>query len=166
MSSSLEIKNELSSKYTVWYHKSKDTNWSLKSYKKIHKFGSIQSFWTFFLTHSKNTSGMYFIMKENVMPIWEDKNNINGYTWSFKISKLGYLDIWEKVLTMLIGNTLTENLDHMNIINGASITMRLDSCIIKIWCSSSKDIKLNKDIYTELGEAFMQEHKKRQDVQK
>ena len=160
------VTNTLSSKYVVWYHKSKDTSWTIKSYKKIQKFDSIDSFWAFFINHSKNTSGMYFVMKENIMPIWEDKNNINGYTVSFKISKVGYLEIWEKLLAMLVGNTLTIDTEDMNKINGASITMRLDSCIIKIWSSNGDKISINDDILSIMGQPVIQEHKKRQDFKK
>ena len=55
---------------------------------------------------------MYFLMKNNIKPIWEDENNKNGGYWSIKISK-NIEQYMVKIVYDLINNTLDKN----NIIN-------------------------------------------------
>ena len=48
-------------------------------------------------------NSMLFLMKDNVEPLWEHENNINGGCWSFKISKGNLKNSWEELSVKLIG---------------------------------------------------------------
>ena len=71
------------------------------------------------------------MMKNNILPLWEDKHNINGGCWSYKVGKKeasqGFLD--------LLVSTISENVcsEHPEIITGASISPKKGFCIIKVW---------------------------------
>ena len=64
-------------------------------------------------------SGMFFIMKEGIYPLWEDNQNINGGCWSYKIIKKDAYKAWVQLAVSLIGESLST---ETNFINGISIS--------------------------------------------
>lgn len=124
---------QLSETWILWYHHVNDNNWSEESYTKLHEINTIEDFWMIMNTIKTFTSGMFFVMKEDVFPRWEDINNIDGGYWSFRISKKDTNKIWQTIFASLIGNTLTKKVDDMNSINGISLSPKINNCIIKIW---------------------------------
>ena len=77
---------------------------------------------------------MFFLMKNDILPIYEDKNNINGGYWSIKISNNEILKIWFDLSIELIRG----NLDTKNIISGLTISYKKKFYIIKIWITDKK----------------------------
>ena len=79
-------------------------------------------------------------MRDNIHPLWEDKNNINGGCWSYKKNINLISDLWTDISIYLIGETLyNEPLQ----INGISICMKKGkNSIIKIWTNSC-EVSLN-----------------------
>ena len=73
-------------KWTLWAHLPHDTDWSLKSYRKIIKFNSVEE--VIALVNSvpdlmiKNC--MLFLMRDGINPTWEDPANVDGGCFSFK----------------------------------------------------------------------------------
>ena len=135
--------------YSLWYHNPNDTNWTEDSYHQMITFNTSNEFWI--LNHLINNfmieNGMFFIMKENVIPIWENDDNINGGYLSWKIEKSKVHNNWLD----LIGHLLLDNiLDGDNtIINGCSISPKKNFNILKIWtnCHINTDtIKLNNTL--------------------
>ena len=70
----------LNSKWTLWYHKSNDSDWSLESYIKLASFSSIEEFSIVYNslkpTHVQNA--MLFLMRDKINPIWESEENRDG----------------------------------------------------------------------------------------
>ena len=100
--------HKLNSSWNIWYHHQKN-NWKLDSYKKIFKIKSIESFWEF----NNNidliggiNSQHYFMMREHITPIWEDKSNKKGGCWSIKIPMEKSYELWIKLSMYLIGETI------------------------------------------------------------
>lgn len=120
---------KLENKFTLWFHNPNDTNWEIDSYHKILTFSTVEEFWV--LSKSLNSSliekGMFFLMKEGIQPIWEDKENVVGCTVSYKIDKSECHDIWEDLTVHLISNSLHGK------INGASVSPKKLFNITKIW---------------------------------
>jgi len=79
---------------------------------------------------------MLFIMKEGIIPVWEDLNNRNGGCFSYKISNKTVYTIWKELTFMLTGNVLSANRPFVDSINGITISPKKSFCIIKIWMSS------------------------------
>lgn len=127
----------LNNNWTLWFHNPESNEWGENSYTKIYKFNTIEQFWSLFnkipLLHL--STGMYFLMKEDILPLWEDKNNIKGGCWSYKVGKKeasqSYLDLLKAIIT--------ENScpNKNEIINGASISPKKGFCIIKVWNNDS-----------------------------
>ena len=143
----IAYKTRLKYKWVLWFHNVNTSDWSLNSYQKIYKINNIIDFWRVYNNHYKLNNGMYFLMKDNIKPIYESEENKNGGYWSLKIYNNVY-NTWLDLSLDLIGNIL----DKYDIVNGISISCKNKFYIIKIWLNNSKynsinDININKSLY-------------------
>lgn len=126
------MKNELDDTWNIWYHSSKNSSWNNQSYKKILSMENLYDL-KFFndsinINHLK--TGMFFIMKNNIFPTWEDRENKNGCCISYKI----YDNIVRDKFLYLSKIIMSEKFSvKNNTINGISIVPKKNYCIIKIW---------------------------------
>ncbi len=133
------FKSKLNSKWTLWFHKLYEDDWTINSYKKLYTFDNIAEFWCLYNNLKYLNNGMFFLMKNNIQPIYEDKNNINGGYWSIKISNNDISSIWLNLSIDLISG----NLDKKNNISGLSISYKKKFYIIKIWIKNKLYNKLS-----------------------
>ena len=125
--------------WNIWYHHIKN-NWKIDGFNNIFKIGTIKEFWDF--NNNINLFGginshHFFMMKNNITPIWEDEQNKMGGCWSIKIPTEKSLELWIKLSSYIVGETLTEN---KNIINGISICAKNPiTSVVKIWNNSTKN---------------------------
>ena len=131
----------LNSSWDFWYHSTNDTDWSISSYKKIATISTIEQFWSVFnlftATHIQN--GMFFVMREGILPLWEDDQNKTGGCWSFKIIKKDVFNAWNELAINLLGENITKEATFNTEINGISISPKKSFCIIKIWNKDSSN---------------------------
>ena len=73
--------------WTLWYHAIEDSNWTKDTYTKVVDIYSVEQFITVFHQFSSFTKGMFFLMRKDIFPQWEDESNIDGGYWSYKIGK-------------------------------------------------------------------------------
>ena len=127
--------HELFGKWTLWAHLPHDTDWSLKSYKKIIKFNWIEE--VIALVNSvpdlmiKNC--MLFLMRDGINPTWEDPANVNGGCFSFKIPNKNIAKIWRDMVKVLTGETISNDTKFLSNVNGLTISPKRSFCILKIW---------------------------------
>ena len=142
--------HKLNDNWTLWVHLPYDTNWKLDSYKKITSFNNLESLIKVlnYIPDIMITNCMLFIMRKDIIPSWEDKNNRNGGCFSYKVSINNINDSWKTLSFVLAGETLTNNNDLMNCINGISISPKKNFCIIKIWLSNCNYTNSNEIINT------------------
>ena len=130
----------LSDKWVLWAHLPHDTDWSLKSYYKIHAFDMIND--SILLNNSFTDdfirNCMLFLMNDTINPIWEDPKNKNGGCFSFKVSNKNVPELWKKLFFITVGNTISENSNFLEDICGITISPKKTFCIIKIWTKSCK----------------------------
>jgi len=96
--------------------------------------------------------GMYFLMRDNIFPNWEDPDNREGGCWSYKVSSNSVKSIWDNLLLKCIYETILdenpekgkeENIKYnMEEINGISISPKKEFNIIKIWNRNNDNIDL------------------------
>jgi translation initiation factor 4E len=151
---------DLKTKWVLWFHKVNDNNWGIESYSKIFEIKTYFDILFIIKEMDNITSGMFFLMKEGISPIFEDTNNINGGYWSMRITKKDAFTFWEKIIYNLCLDTVTNN-DQL--INGISISPKINNCIFKIWNSNFEAMKkedLRKDLdYINWEETFYLQHK-------
>lgn len=151
----------LNNNYTFWFHKVNDDKWGIDSYSKLSKVETMDDL-LFFLKKVNNfNSGMFFFFKNDIFPIYEDKSNIKGGVWSFKISKKYSNDFWKNMCYYFCNEKLTNKKEDSKYITGLSISPKINNCILKIWVSEKVENKIFKnDIeYLELGEGLYRKHK-------
>jgi len=123
---------ELSKSYNFYYHAPENNDYSLESYNEILSFNSLEEFWVLdkFVRKDMVENGMFFIMVDPILPIWEDKNNINGGCISWKVDRKNSYKYWIDC----VGHFLTQNLGrYTSKVNGISISPKKNSSIIKLW---------------------------------
>ena len=130
--------------WAVYFHNPYDVNWNTSSYISIGTINSITDFWN----HSANLKdhlhqGMFFIMREYVFPMWDDKENINGGCLSIKVLKENIDAYWQDLTIKMLGETLVKpsHRQKWDVINGISTSPKKNFCIVKIWL---KDDSLSK----------------------
>ncbi len=127
-----ESKHILNSYWNLWYHDPQNSKWDLESYQKIYGFNTVEHYWALHknIKNEMLNSGMFFLMRNDIAPIWEDLENINGGCWSFKIVKKEAIKAWIQISVALISESISK--DSLSI-NGISISPKKGFCIIKIW---------------------------------
>ena len=102
----------LKDKWILWYHSITDNSWTKSSYKELSK---VENFFDY--QHIKEIfkqdhyqNGMFFYMKENIFPNWEDPDNRSGGCISFKVPSRDIIEEWNDLLLRCISNNiLNEN---------------------------------------------------------
>ena len=76
---------------------------------------SVQDFWRY----ANNTPVDQIKMRESIYlfksgfrPIWEDRRNINGGSWTFRVPKSMGPEVWTRVQLLAIGESLQASLDE------------------------------------------------------
>lgn len=158
---------KLNSYWTVWIHKSDNSDWTLQSYQKRYVINTIGSFWRFFNNFQfydcyKN---QLFIMRGEIAPIWEDVNNKFGGICSIKVdsTQRGFktdisTEIFISICMLIMNETfILQNED----INGISYTVKKRGILIKIWTKTFyKDNKFIEELPKLLFSKFNNELEK------
>lgn len=137
---------KLNQNYTLWYHNPNNPVWTEDSYHQILSFDTTDEFWILDdLFKNLIESGMFFIMKEDIVPIWEDDKNIKGGYISWRINKsevrTNWIDIMGHIATGKLFHSDDENgeKDLNKLINGCSISPKKNFNILKVWVSDLID---------------------------
>ena len=71
--------------WTLYYHPSREKRWTLDSFQKIGIVKSPRDVLEIFKElNEKIKSGMFFWMRENIPPLWENFQNIRGGSYSIR----------------------------------------------------------------------------------
>ena len=146
--------HKLNSKWTIYIHDIKERDWSLESYKKVFEIYTIEDFWLFFDNFQNFRHYMFFFMRNDIKPVYEDKENLKGGSWSYSISGRDVNETFLYVLSKVIGEILL--VDNDNKITGLSLVPKKGFSILKIWLKyKNKSLKINtNDIYSLKGGRF------------
>lgn len=139
---------KLQSQWILWNHGLNDKSWTNDSYKNIFTFNNLNDIKIYNdnLDLLQLQNSMYFLMREDIFPTWEDSNNKNGCCASYKIPSNDIVNIWYKCIQNILCENLHKNKDNYDIINGISISPKKEFNIIKIWFK-----KKLKDVNTYLN---------------
>lgn len=129
-SAAAPIKAPLRSRWRCWFHRLDDPNWLVTGYRMVYCFDSVQDFWRMQNSMPPVFSGMFFVMKDGVLPLYEDSRNAAGGVWSFKVPRRKLQDAWNQLLLHLVGETLYPDADA---VTGVSVNPK--NCVVKVWLS-------------------------------
>tara|TARA_B110000259_G_scaffold159781_1_gene182967 strand:+ start:235 stop:777 length:543 start_codon:yes stop_codon:yes gene_type:complete len=134
-SSNKKMYHRLHNNWTLWAHLPHDTDWTVKSYKKIMTFTTVEEALVLYetLPDKMIKNCMLFLMREGIKPTWEDEKNRGGGCFSYKVGNKNIITTWKHASYSLIGETLTAESKLCASINGITISPKKNFCIIKIW---------------------------------
>ena len=130
--------HKLHDNWTLWAHLPHDIDWSVKSYKKICTINSVEATIALYETLPEKMSNncMLFLMRDGILPMWEDSKNKNGGCFSYKVINKNVASVWKNLSYTLVGECLTTDKKLRSNITGITISPKKTFCIIKIWLSN------------------------------
>jgi hypothetical protein len=133
-------------KWTLYHHDPDNEDWSEESYKKIGTPANFEEMFAMMkeIGSARFLEGMYFWMKDPYPPMWENKMNKRGGSYSIKIHQDHALECFERYMTAAIMNLIA--LDAENTIVGVSISPKKGFNIIKLWNLHSLTYKAETDV--------------------
>jgi len=143
---------QLENSWSFWFDRYQGPGLTVEEYtaslKNFGSFNSIQNYWRWFNNLPPTTQlpprTSYHLMKENVRPLWEDEENVNGGTFTFKVSKAESDAVWLRILLAIIGEQFCVAMDETDDICGATISIRKDENIINIWHKNTYAVDIKK----------------------
>ena len=138
---------KLQTSWILWNHKLNDNNWKNNSYKNIFEINNLYDykFLENIMTLQNLQNTMFFLMRKDIFPTWEDPDNRDGCCASFKVPLKDIRNIWIQLVIDIISENIHIDKSKYDIINGISIAPKKEFNIIKIWFKT--DIQnINKSI--------------------
>ena len=134
---SLSIENKdnyLNDTWVLWFHDMKNPDWTLNGYQQLFTFNTVEDFWRLYNNVTDLTNGMYYLMRKDIPPIWDDPKNINGGAWTFKVDKRDLNKVWEDLSCYCVGETICE---HPETIVGVSISPKIRNATVRVWTTNT-----------------------------
>ena len=135
----------LNDTWTLYFHDPDDDCWEIESYVPLATVSTVQDAVDLQTALDKYwCNGMFFFMREHILPIWEDEHNAKGGCFSFKVMKSEVPHFWKMLSYGVLGeNIISGNGDvgkHVKWENicGASISPKRSFCILRLWIDHSK----------------------------
>lgn len=75
----------------------------------------VQTFWKYsnnFPADRLKMRDSLYLFKQGYRPVWEDRRNLFGGSWTFRMPKSTGPDVWTRVQLLAIGETLESVLDE------------------------------------------------------
>lgn len=135
-------------KWKLWIHTLDNKSWDLNSYNNIFEINNIYDYNILKenITINNLQNCMFFLMNGDILPIWEDPENREGTSLSFKIPSKNIKEEWDNIILKTICNDILKN--NTNNINGVSIAPKKEFNIIKLWFKNDEvDIENNIKLY-------------------
>jgi len=125
--------------WAFYFHDPYEMDWSINSFKFINNISKIEDFIEIYLCFKEIINkGMFFFMREHILPIWEDEYNNNGGCFSYKLYNDNLYEKLFNILSLLFGENLGINNEISENINGISISPKKNYYIVRIWIKDTK----------------------------
>ena len=136
---------QLNTNWCLWYHSINDTNWNKNSYQNLYTIKNLYDLKglndSIEKIHLQN--GMFFLMRENIFPTWEDPDNREGCCISFKISGDILKGQWDLIMNNVLIEDILKDKSNSEYLNGISISPKKEFNIVKLW------LRKNDENYTD-----------------
>ena len=133
------------SKWNLYFHNNNNPSWKTQDYELIDSYHSIGEFWRIFNNYHflDKMNNQVYIMRDGIMPIWEDINNRGGGIYSLKIKfmdKNKRNSIGSELMTSICLMLSNECIVCNNkCINGINYAIKNTSILIKLWVKDYQD---------------------------
>ncbi|CAD8144558.1 unnamed protein product [Paramecium octaurelia] len=127
--------SQLRSRFTFWLSVSKDQNIDNFSdqLKQIGSFGTAREFWSYYSYMVKPEKlplgAQFFLFQEQIQPVWEDPQNMNGGRLILRVKRGFENRVWEE----LILHYLSDDNPHLQGVCGIIAHSKKNFILISIW---------------------------------
>lgn len=125
-------------KYSLWYHNPNEKDFTESSFMKVLNITNADELLAIHNVLKNNEklllNGLFYLMKDEILPVWYNKDHINGGCISWKIDRSESVKCWENLLLLFTSGNFN-NLEEYKI-TGISINPKKNCSILKIWLSS------------------------------
>jgi len=127
-----------SGSWTLYFHDPEDSSWAPDSYKKIGTYSGFSALWGTLKTipTERFLSGMFFLMRDPYLPLWEHRSNIQGGSYCIKVPESVAIETYQRYIAAGALDLIAR--ETGNVITGISISPKKGFHIIKIWNASCK----------------------------
>lgn len=152
--------NELSDTWNLYIHYPDDVNWDLSSYRVLYTFNRLEEVIALLnvIEQDLYSKCMFFLMRDDIKPTWEDPANVKGGGFSYKIENKNIKRIWQIICYQAVGETLFKDTNYSKNINGITLSPKKNFSVIKIWtkdCTITNPGEINYyDIFIDNGCLF------------
>ncbi|KAG2425012.1 hypothetical protein HXX76_014170 [Chlamydomonas incerta] len=123
--------------WVVWMHSSHSQDWSLPSYKVLAVCTTAEELWSVWrATSGFLNDAMFFFMKQEYPPRWDEVQYREGGYLSLKVDSRGLGRMAEELICKAAGGTLLRADCDASPVVGVSISCKGRSSILKLWCTS------------------------------
>ena len=125
----------LNTNWVLWYHSINDKSWTKSSYKKIYTINNLYELYGLHDVVQKFhlQNGMFFLMREDVFPTWEDPDNREGCCVSYKVPGKVLQEEWVNIVNRVVTEDILVDTKSWSLVNGVSIAPKKEFNIVKIW---------------------------------
>ncbi|KHN94585.1 Translation Initiation factor eIF- 4e-like domain protein [Metarhizium album ARSEF 1941] len=146
--------------------KSHDGEYTARLARLGEPIASVQAFWRYNnntpVDEIKMRESIY-LFKQGFLPIWEDRRNIHGGSWTFRVPKSAGPQLWTLVQMLAIGEKLESVLDQNDQLCGVGLSVRFNAHLITIWHRESSKQKSVDAILACVMENLPDEHRPKPD---
>jgi hypothetical protein len=124
--------------WTLYFHDPEDSSWTPDSYKRLGSFTTFPDLWATLarIGEPRFLGGMFFLMRDPYPPLWENRANIRGGSYSIKVPEKAAYETFVRYMSAGILGLVGK--DATNQIVGISISPKKGFHILKIWNVDSK----------------------------
>jgi len=119
--------------WTLYFHSPEETKWTLQTFMKLGTFTTWEQFWSLMevLQTECFMEGLFFLMRDSFLPLWEHHHHIRGGCYSIRSQKR---DTTDGFVTYMVAAMLGVCATHPdNKINGVTVCPKRGFNIIKLW---------------------------------
>lgn len=129
----------LKDSWRLWFHDPNGNQWDKGSYQEIGRASTVKEF-AEVQASMKGLweKGMFFWMRDHIMPMWEDENNEKGGCFSYKINVPDVPPYWFEACTHLVLEKFMKNEEMAENICGLSIAPKRGYSIVRVWIKESE----------------------------
>ncbi len=138
MTDSASLSSFPSGSWTLYFHDPEDTKWTPDSYKRIGTFSDFESMWGTLnkINSDRFLAGMFFLMKDPFLPLWEHRSNIHGGSYCIKIPEAHAYESFQRYAAAAILGLVSK--EEKNNIVGVTISPKKGFHILKLWNLTSR----------------------------
>lgn len=118
--------------WTLYFHSPGEKRWSIDTFHTLGSVETWQDFWSMVssLEEAKWGRGMFFWMRGNIPPLWENSQNIKGGSYSICISEHDSIEVFYRyTIACMFGFATTSD----DTIQGITLSPKKGFHVIKLW---------------------------------